>query len=138
MVIKERVKIQVPMPGGRFEEIALPTLPKSGRLPNWLKQRIHTFIGAKKGYELDALCGIAVYPWFDHWGIVRYGEMDCLVSEPYILGLSDLEAVARFCRTLNLEVNLSALGAHFPTQTIRLLFYPKEWTIDPSFQPRYD
>lgn len=138
MAIKERTTIQVPMPGGTTTEIALPTLPKSGRLPSWLKQRLRTFLKARRGQEWDVFCGAAQYPWLDHWGVVEYDRRDCLVSEPYGLSLDDLETIARFCRTLNLQANLSALGAHFPTQTVRLLLYPKEWGGDPSFQPHYD
>ncbi len=138
MAIAKREKVQVPLPGGKFTEITIPFHPKSGRLPGWLNQRIRTFLKAKRGQEWDALCGVAQYPWFDHWGIVRYDDRDCLVSEPYGLGLAELEKVVRFCRTLNLQLNLSALGSHYPTQTMRLLFYPKEWEGDSDFQPRYD
>jgi len=120
MVVKRGIRIRVPMPGGKIEEIALPALPRSGRYPSWFKQRIRTFLKAKRGEEWTVFCGAAQRPWLDHWGVVRYDGRECFVSEPYGLTLDDLEALARFCRTMNLEMNLSALGAHFPTQESHL------------------
>lgn len=77
----------------------------------------------KRGYRSCGIQAIAdETDCLDHtflWG-------DCLVSEPYDLGIKQLADLAAFCQKHNLTFGISGGSLHYPNRTMRLTIAPKE------------
>ena len=70
---------------------------------------------------------IDAWDWLDHWGTVVYGGEEYFVSEPYHMNRDRVDELLRFCTDLNLAFNIQASGHHYPTKTMRIFVWPKDW-----------
>lgn len=61
----------------------------------------------------------------DHWGVTTYGGRDWFVSEPYGLDRDALDAITALCDRLDLDVTAHGVSWHYPSATLRLMFWPK-------------
>jgi hypothetical protein len=71
--------------------------------------------------------------WLDHWGTAIYGGEEFLVSEPYHMNRERIDQLLRFCEALNLAFNIQSSGHHYPTLTMRIFVWPKDWSIGDHF-----
>src|SRR5208282_3867626 len=74
------------------------------------------------------ITSIDAWDWLDHWGTAIYAGREHLVSEPYHMNRERLDQLLRFCDELKLKVNIQASGHHYPTKTMRVFVWPKEWS----------
>jgi hypothetical protein len=65
--------------------------------------------------------------WLDHWGTTHHRGKEVFVCEPYGLGSKHVGMLMEFCQALNLDYEVSACSYHYPTQTLRILIWPREW-----------
>jgi hypothetical protein len=96
---------------------------RRGHVPRWLTARL-------RPHRLDLGCYTPAHPlfggcagWLDHWGTT---EKDEFVSEPYHVGMAEMRSIINFAELLALDVRVRAASAHFPTETVRIMFTPKE------------
>ncbi len=125
---------------GKEYPALVPHAVISGCFPEWLKQRVLQKFPAERSTKhlwADRRIGELSREggsdrWLDHWGIANYGGKQFLASEPYSLEDSEIQALQRFCRTLNLEYVIQAFSHHYPTRTFRIMIWPKDWNIPPN------
>lgn len=112
------------------------------RLPAWLKRRITVearrripgiLVSQYGRYDLLRLVG-ASDRWLDHWGTTRTWGREIFVSEPYGLTADAVEELLEFCRVLNLGFDFDATSSHFPTRTLRIMMWPREWGSPPKWE----
>jgi hypothetical protein len=126
---------------GQIPELIIPPHPKLDEYPRWLKDRAlerapqykEAWPGSDKDAASSLIDEIDTWDWLDHWGTAVYGEDEFLVSEPYHMNRERIEELLRFCDTLNLVFNIQASGHHYPTQTMRVFVWPKEWNTGDEF-----
>jgi hypothetical protein len=73
--------------------------------------------------ELNGGCTFS--GWLDHWGTVQedWCDVPLFVTEPYGVWLDEFE---RFAEMINCEWRMSASSWHYPGNTYRCYFKPKE------------
>ncbi|MGA9055710.1 MAG: endonuclease NucS domain-containing protein [Terriglobia bacterium] len=139
MVINDpRVKV---CSSGEDAELFIPPHLDLDVYPGWLRQRalerIPEYKDAWPNSDSDAVSRliekIDAWDWLDHWGTAIYGGKEYLVSEPYHMNRERIDQLLRFCNGLNLAFNIQASGHHYPTQTMRVFVWPKEWTEGDDF-----
>tara|TARA_Y100000310_G_scaffold335963_1_gene419300 strand:- start:1217 stop:1627 length:411 start_codon:yes stop_codon:yes gene_type:complete len=64
--------------------------------------------------------------WFDHVGSLKEEEtgMEVLVVEPYGLTHNSFVEIYEVCKILGITVGIFATSSHYPTKTLRIIFYP--------------
>jgi Holliday junction resolvase-like predicted endonuclease len=139
MVINHpRVKV---CSSGEEAEILIPPHVNLEEYPEWLKKRAverkPDYKDAWPNSDSDAvsalIASINAWDWLDHWGTAIYAGTEHLVSEPYHMNRKRIEQLLRFCDEFNLKVNIQASGHHYPTKTMRIFVWPREWTKGDHF-----
>lgn len=139
MVIKDRrVKI---CSEGEVAELIIPPHPQLYEYPEWLTERaverLPEYKDAWPGSGAVAVRSLigekAEGGWLDHWGTSIYGGRQHLVSEPYHMNRERIESLLSFCDALGLKFNIQSSGHHYPTLTMRIFVWPKEWPIGDHF-----
>ena len=121
---------------GEEAEIMIPPHLNLEAYPGWLKKRSlerkPDYKDAWPNSDADAvsalITSIDAWDWLDHWGTAIYAGREHLISEPYHLNRERLEQLLHFCDEFNLKVNIQASGHHYPTKTMRVFVWPKEWS----------
>ena len=140
MLIHPRVKV---CSSGEEAELLIPPHLDLEVYPEWLRQRAlerkPAYKAAWPNSDSDAVSAliekIDAWDWLDHWGTAIYDGKEHLVSEPYHMNRERVDQLLRFCNELNLAVNIQASGHHYPTKTMRIFVWPKEWLRE-LFPPR--
>jgi len=125
------------MTDGKDRELkaAVGSLLKYHSVPGWLRQRLGRKVRGGVWTTRVQLPGanMIVYhwgdrpEWLDHWGIVQRRGREVFISEPYGLTDEATGELMEFCRALNLDFDIDACSYHFPTQTLRITLWPREW-----------
>lgn len=121
---------------GEEAELLIPPHLDLGAYPGWLRQRalerLPEYEDSWPNSDSDAVSALVAridaWDWLDHWGTAVYAGKEHLVSEPYHMNRERIDQLVRFCNELNLAVNIQASGHHYPTKTMRIFVWPKEWT----------
>ena len=129
---------------GEEAELLIPPHLDLEAYPGWLRkqalERNPEYKDAWPNSESDAvsalIASIDAWDWLDHWGTAIYAGKEHLVSEPYHMNRERIDQLLRFCNEFNLAVNIQASGHHYPTKTMRIFVWPKEWTNGRPFPPR--
>ncbi len=102
------------------------------RIPGWLSRRLVKAFAIPRSvpggwsrleYALRQ-CGDSHPSWLDHAGYASIEGRACFVSEPYGLTITEVARLVEFCRRADLRFEISAASHHFPTQTLRITFWP--------------
>ncbi|MGO8735296.1 MAG: endonuclease NucS domain-containing protein [Terriglobia bacterium] len=133
VVIHPRIKV---CSSGEEAELLIPPHLDLETYPGWLRKRAlerkPEYKDAWPNSDADAvsavIASIDAWDWLDHWGTAIYAGKEHLVSEPYHMNRERIDQLLRFCNELNLAVNIQASGHHYPTKTMRIFAWPKEWT----------
>lgn len=126
---------------GTDAELIIPPHQDLDVYPGWLRQRALERVPDYKdlGPNSDAAAlselihEMDAWDWLDHWGTAIYGGDEFLVSEPYHMNRERIDELLRFCDALNLAVNIQSSGHHYPTKTMRIYVWPKEWPVGDEF-----
>jgi len=122
---------------GEDAELVIPPHPELDVYPAWLRERALESAPELKdawansdAYAVSNLiCGIGERDWLDHWGTAIYAGKEFLISEPYDMNREKIDQLLRFCDALNLAFSIQSSGHHYPTLTMRILVWPKEWPM---------
>lgn len=120
---------------GEEAELLIPPHLELDTYPEWLRKRAlerrPDYKDAWPNSDADAVSacveGLDVWDWLDHWGTAVYAGKEHLVSEPYHMNRERIDQLLRFCDEFDLAVNIQASGHHYPTKTMRIFVWPKEW-----------
>lgn len=118
-----------------------------GRDPVWVRRQLARLFRARPEWAIngprytysDAVADLVTREvagdegyfcrWYDHAGAATYtfnGEhIVCLASEPYGLSAIGTKAVVLFADLLGADWSIEAASTHYPTRTLRILFWPK-------------
>jgi hypothetical protein len=126
---------------GEDAELLIPPHPDLRVYPGWLRDRSLERAPQQKeagpNSDSDAVSKLIdemdAGDWLDHWGTAIYGGREFLVSEPYHMNRERIDQLLRFCDALNLAVNIQSSGHHYPTLTMRIFVWPKEWPAGDYF-----
>lgn len=121
---------------GSDAELIIPPHPELDEFPGWLKERalarypdLRDAFPASDTHAVNQwLRAVGEHDWLDHWGTVLYDGDEYLASEPYDLNKEKVQQLVRFCEALQLKFSIQAAGHHYPTQTMRILVWPSEWS----------
>jgi len=139
MIINDpRIKV---CSSGEDAELLIPPHLDLETYPGWLRKRAlerkPEYKDAWPNSDADAVSawieGIDAWDWLDHWGTAVYDGDEYLVSEPYHMNRERIDQLLRFCNELSLAVNIQASGHHYPTQTMRIFVWPREWPYGDDF-----
>jgi hypothetical protein len=108
-------------------EIAAPVI--RGRIPRWLRRRLPRLKQELDAIDINEALAILGQDWLDHWGTVREGDRELLISEPYELSSDGLRSLLQFAERVRAEVFLQAASFHYPTQTLRIILEPDQETF---------
>lgn len=126
---------------GEDAELIFPPHPDLDEYPGWLREkaleRMPELRDAWPNSGSDAISRwireIGNQDWMDHWGTAIYAGKEYLISEPYDMNREKIDELVRFCDALNLAFTIQASGHHYPSQTMRILVWPKEWRHSDEF-----
>ena len=139
MIVSDpRVKV---CSSGEEAELLIPPHLDLEVYPGWLRRRAvernPAYKDAWPNSDSAAVSSliekIDAWDWLDHWGTAIYDGKEHLVSEPYHMNRERIDQLLRFCDELNLTFNIQASGHHYPTKTMRIFAWPKEWPAGDYF-----
>lgn len=126
---------------GEDAELLIPPHPELRIYPAWLRERAlerePNYKGSWPNSDADAVSylieTLKAGDWLDHWGTAIYGGKEFLISEPYHMNRERVDQLLRFCDALGLAFNIQSSGHHYPTLTMRIFVWPKEWSVGDHF-----
>jgi hypothetical protein len=126
---------------GEDAELIIPPHPDLDEYPEWLKgkalERFPKYKGAWPDSGADAVSHLIqdmdAWDWLDHWGTAVYDGQEFLVSEPYDMNREKIDQLLGLCDALKLAFSIQSSGHHYPTLTMRILVWPKEWPMRDEF-----
>lgn len=113
-------------------KLTKPKPVKKHRVPEWMRKRLKKL---KKAGEIESptygacdmlMCGVfrKIEYCLDHWGKIQFEDREVFVSEPYFL---EYEENKQFADFMECEMAVFPNSWHFPSRTLRIVFWPVEW-----------